>query len=326
MKLLNCPLTSKWEEQIGLRRAFEAIPGVESKEFLWRARYDEVGLGKMTDELCNLCRDFQPDAIHLQQAKRFTKYTISRIRKAHDCFISHWNADIRAKPEPYVVELGEVVDLTLPSSRGELEWYRRLGVRRVEHLQMAFDGSIFRPVAPSSEHRHEVVYFGHNYLNEHKDAEPNKWSGVGLRLEMLRKVAAIADVTIFGSKWPASMKLAGVVMHGEAAKVCSSSKIALGASAFNDVHSYTSDRLFRMMGCGICYVCAYFPGIEDMFENRRHLVWFKTLDECLAAVSDLLHDDVARRRIGNEGARIVHRKHTWKVRAQEYIDMIREFL
>lgn len=326
LRLINCPLTSKWEAQVGLRKAFNELPDVETREFLWRARFDAVGLGAMTTELADLCREFKPDVIHLQQAKRFTPATIKRVRDTHDCLITHWNADIRAKPEDYIVELGRRVDLTLISNRGELEWYRRLGLRRVEYLQMAFDGDIFRPVPPSPDQTHEVVYFGHNYYNPSRNAETNNWPGVRLRLEMLEKVATVADVTTFGSKWPGKMKLAGIALHGKMAKICSSSKIALGASAFNNVHSYTSDRLFRMMGCGICYVCAYFPGIEDMFVNWRHLVWFKSVGECLEIVRDLLRDDVARRRIANEGARIMHRKHTWAVRAREYLAMVRELV
>lgn len=326
MRLICCPLTSKWEKQTGLQKAFSELPGVETKQFLWRARYDEVGQGKMVDELVTLCRRFKPDVIHVQQAKRFTPQTIERIRKVHDCFISHWSADIRAKPEEYIVRLGQLVDLTLLSSRGELEWYRRLGVKRVEHLQMAFDGDTFRPRPPSDEHAHEVIYFGHNYHNNNRESEANHWPGVQLRLAILNKVSSVAHVTVFGSKWPARLNLGGIVMHDDAAKVCSSSKIALGASAFNNVHSYTSDRLFRTMGCGICYVCAYFPGIEDMFENGRHLVWFKSVDECADLVKGLLKDGMWRDRIAREGARIVHRRHSWKVRASEYLAMVEELI
>ena len=42
---------------------------------------------------------------------------------------------------------------------------------------------------------------------------------------------------------------------------------------------YTSNRVYNILASeGFC-LTSWFPGIEDLFENRKHLVWFKSYGE-----------------------------------------------
>ena len=42
---------------------------------------------------------------------------------------------------------------------------------------------------------------------------------------------------------------------------------------------YTSNRLYNILSYGGFCLTLYFPGIEDLFENHKHLVWFKEPEE-----------------------------------------------
>jgi len=321
MRLLLCPITDRDEPQAGLRAAFSRLDGCEVREYLWRDRFMGVGVDKMWKELKVQQQEFQPDVVFFQQIHVLTGVMIDELRGIHPSFFVHWSGDIRKRPQEYMIELGQAVDLTLITNRGELDWYRRLGVRNIDYWQIAVDPGIFHLRLPDPEFAYEVVYFGNNYTA----GEPVDWPGVRWRQIILGELDKCFDLTVFGSGWSGPLKIGPPYLHEEAALVYSSSKVGIGISAFNGVHSYTSDRLFRMLASGICCVCAWFPGIEEIAVDRRHLAWFKTTEECVALVGYYLKHADERKRMATEGARLAHRSHVWPVRVHEFLEVINKW-
>ena len=72
------------------------------------------------------------------------------------------------------------------------------------------------------------------------------------------------------------------------------------------------------MACGF-HMTQYFDGIETMFENHKHLVWFKSYLELVRWVEYYLNQPNERKRIYLEGRKLLEKKHTYKVRAEEII-------
>lgn len=64
---------------------------------------------------------------------------------------------------------------------------------------------------------------------------------------------------------------------------------------------YTSNRMYNILSSkGFCLV-AWFPGLGDLFENHKHLVWFRTLDEAAELAKHYLDRPRERDRIREAG-------------------------
>jgi hypothetical protein len=64
---------------------------------------------------------------------------------------------------------------------------------------------------------------------------------------------------------------------------------------------YTSNRLYNILSSrGFCLV-AWFPGLEELFENHEHLVWFRTLDEAAELAKHYLDRPRERDKIRTAG-------------------------
>ncbi|GEM_PF-3454088 len=94
-----------------------------------------------------------------------------------------------------------------------------------------------------------------------------------------------------------------------------------GSDEFHPRH-YTSNRIFNVIGCGAFYLCSWFPGIEDMFINHYHLVWFKHENELFQLAEYYLNNDLAREKIQNQAYKYAQDKHTNEKRLKNLLDIV----
>lgn len=114
----------------------------------------------------------------------------------------------------------------------------------------------------------------------------------------------------------------GQLWGNDFARACYQSKIVIGDNFVNDVPGYWSDRVYLTLGCGGFFLTAYVPGLENEFENHKHLVWWKTFDELHELIKHYLPREGKRRMIALEGYRLVHREHTYDRRIQALTDAL----
>ena len=74
------------------------------------------------------------------------------------------------------------------------------------------------------------------------------------------------------------------------------------------------------MACGTLHLTRYFSGLEEHFQNGKHLVWFESIDEAVDLAKRYLREDEARERIAAAGREEVVAKHCWDVRVAELLD------
>lgn len=99
-------------------------------------------------------------------------------------------------------------------------------------------------------------------------------------------------------------------------------KINLGLSWRNDVMLYSSDRIFNVLGAGGFYLCSYFSGMEKLFKNHKHLVWFKSINDGLEQSQFYLDHEDKRKEIIEAGYFLVKTKHTYQKRVVNVFDII----
>ncbi len=97
----------------------------------------------------------------------------------------------------------------------------------------------------------------------------------------------------------------------------------LNNGIFNKFISYyASNRLFISIGCGTCFFTNYFPGIENLFENGKHVIWYKSYEELYTLIKKYLLDDEKRFYIKNESYKLAKSKHTYIHRIKNMLDII----
>src|SRR5262249_18513973 len=76
-----------------------------------------------------------------------------------------------------------------------------------------------------------------------------------------------------------------------------------------DVRRYFSNRTFLTLASGGFHLTGYVPGLETMFDDHRHLVWYRSDDECLDLIAHYLDRPAERAAIAAEGQRHVRERY-----------------
>ncbi|GEM_PF-378591 len=153
---------------------------------------------------------------------------------------------------------------------------------------------------------------------------------MGNRPEFLSRVSEWSDLTIFGLRdsWLPHMRrfknlnLAGEARPKHYAKICARSKIILGLNQSNDSRLYFSNRFFLTLACRGFHIVRHVPGIEEVFENHRHLVWFESEEECQELCRYYLKRDAERAKIAQAGYELVTQEHQYSHRIRDILKIL----
>lgn len=222
-----------------------------------------------------------------------------------------WNAEPARAMQPWLAH----IDLLCLNNKAQADVYRGLGARRVEFVMSGFSPRVHYPSAWRGEPLYDLCYIG-------------SMSPENPRGELILKLAERHDVHVFGRGWETlAGKSRRLHVHGRVdprrfARVCAQSRVMLGANWVNTVPYYFSNRTWMTLGSRAFHLTHYVPGLEHVFENRRHLVWYEDLGELLELLRAYLPDAAARERIAGEGYALVREHHTYGHRMQEALALL----
>ena len=225
-------------------------------------------------------------------------------------YYEDWSPEV----PPSVAERGKLVDFFLTTSKGMHREYRQAGITNPIYFVGACDQYDHRrrhPLLPLW--KSEIAFIG--------KARPNE-----PRVTLVKKLAEKFNVRVYGKNWTdfglqAALKTVTPRSYG---LICGGAKIILGADTTNEVEGYWSNRLWLTLGCGGFFLTAYVQGMEEFFENRKHLVWYHDQQECLTLVDEYLAKPQERRGIGYQGYQLVHQNHTFHHFADRVISLCNE--
>jgi hypothetical protein len=221
--------------------------------------------------------------------------------------------DMRPEVSTSLVQMGMLVDFFLVTNKGMLESYKKAGIAHPTYFTGAcdrHDHRMRRPLLPVW--KSDIAFIGQARKDES-------------RVELTRKLAERFNVKVYGKNWQtfgikATLK---AVTPRSYALVCGGAKIILGADITNQVEGYWSNRLWLTLGCGGFFLTAYVRGMENYFENRRHLVWYHSEAECLSLAEEFMAKPDIRRKIARQGYHRVHEHHTFHHFARRAISLCR---
>ncbi len=84
----------------------------------------------------------------------------------------------------------------------------------------------------------------------------------------------------------------------------------------------TSNRLYNILAAGGFALVSYFPGIEKLFVNGKHLCWFHNVEEAIDLIDYYDRHEELYKRIRREGKQIYNERHTAAARLQNMFDII----
>lgn len=192
---------------------------------------------------------------------------------------------------------------------------REHGLEGLVFLMSGFSPTFHYPV-PRRRPLRDVVFIG----------------GPGQRGQRARFLDAVGQrfhTEVFGRTWESAMqhisrlRLRGCVEPRGYRRVCATSRIVLGLNEVNDEPYYFSNRTWLSLGCGAFHLTHYVPGLEEVFNNHEHLVWYHDLEECLELIAHYLPRDAERERIARTGHALAIGQHRYFHRVAKILEHLR---
>lgn len=260
--------------------------------------------------------------LQLQETGVLEATVLRRIRRdfPHTLLV-HWTGDCRPWVSRYLMSICEATHLTLVSSVGQLDMFRKAGAAEAHYMQIGLDWDedvLGLPEWAPAFRVPDVVFCGSYYREQFPDGSAERIGAVRALL------AAGIDVGVVGLGWPNDIPCLGTCGVKQQHHVWKRAKVALSVNNFNHIERYYSDRQLISMASGTPVVCHYVPGMEHEFDNGTHCLWFSRQHEAVALVQQLLADPERRARIGAAGRAHVMEHHSWAARLRAVAPLLEQ--
>jgi hypothetical protein len=279
--------------------------------------HGELGLNH---SLLNSLRVFRPDVIFVNKGHFGINQKVLRQfldDNPHTMLIT-WTGDQRGTVMDEVVPCAQLSHVLAHSNDDPklAKGYNEVGVPNVIEHHCATDVEVYKPhdAWPQSMEG-EVSFFGSQY-----GAYPLS----GFRDEVLKAVDKEYDLKLYGGNWERVFpgKLTSQAHRDRYALAASGCNIQLCVNAFNNIHRYTSNRVWNALACERLVLQHHFAGAESLLgPGCENVVYFQDTDQCLALIDYYLaHKDEAQE-IAARGRKFVEEAHTYYHRAMELKDI-----
>lgn len=139
------------------------------------------------------------------------------------------------------------------------------------------------------------------------------------RHEILRHFSEAGRLQIRGPSWdgaPPALPVAGGAARGAVvAQVIGGAALSLGINALppddTERDGGTSNRLWRVLAAGGCFLGEHVPGVEQFAAPGRHALWYHAVEEGVALAREYLADPAARLAIAGAGRAHALAHHTY---------------
>jgi Glycosyl transferases group 1 len=208
-------------------------------------------------------------------------------------------------PAP-VIQLAHLTQRSFATYGFQVEALRAAGVGDVKFLPQGFDPDLDGPAASAPErYRCDLSFVGSGQYPR--------------RYETLRSFAAVGMLQIRGPNWemaPLDLPVAGGPVHGRAfAEVVRGAGLSIGIHALDDQRQEhqggTSNRLWKVLGAGGCFLGEYVDNIEEFARHGEHALWYRDPDQGTEIARAALADPAMRVRIAAAGHTHALAHHTY---------------
>lgn len=261
-------------------------------------------------QIARLLKVYRPGLIITRAYRKIPESTILTAKHAApDVPIVCWYVALTAQINPDVLAFAKHADWFVSTAGGEnLQRYHNAGVKRCAFMPNLCDTDLEHQYHTDPKWHSEVLFTGtisHSKLTDQDQ----------LRIEIINALRKKNLITTWGGK--GKPKIYGMdYLHA----ICGS-KIVLSINVYNDVRFYHSDRLINSIGCGAFVLAKHVPDSEILFQDKQHLRYFDTTQQCLELVDYYLAHEKERKETANRGMQHAHNVFNCKNIAQDVIDL-----
>lgn len=107
-------------------------------------------------------------------------------------------------------------------------------------------------------------------------------------------------------------------MFEDAARTFCTSKVVLNISITDDINM----RVFETLSSGSFLLTNYIPTLSELFEDKKHIVTYKTMDEAVELAKYYIEHDDEREKIAQAGHEEFLKKHTYEHRIRHILETV----
>ena len=225
-----------------------------------------------------------------------------------------WYFDAVSPLPEATVTLARLTQRTFATCGFQVEAFRAAGAPEAQFLPQGMDPEIDRPVARAPARYHcDVAFVGSGQYPR--------------RYEVLHTLGRAFRLQIRGPHWdvaPPDLPVVGGRVRGwDFARVVRGAAISLGIDALpaqrQERWGGASNRLWRVLGSGGCFLGERVEGIEAFARHGDQAFWYRTTTEAVELAGSLLADPVARYRVAQAGRAHALAHHTYAHRLERLI-------
>jgi hypothetical protein len=287
---------------------------------------DSVG-GCTTDEgltkMVNLFKQHKPDAFlfwamygmsdtdkHQLASVQIALATCKRIAPKCKFFYGNGNQAstiLKGEPDFNVLAFKSVIDVVLDNTRDKRihDCYKKHGLNVDVLHTFGFDPAKF-PTAFDVKPEYDA-YFGGSYTGH------TRFPNSGFRHDLLTRIDKEFNLLVSGrGRWP--VKHVEHYQHAvDYPKMFARAKVAIGCY-HDDLQQYYTKRSIYALASGRPYLVRYIPGMEDDFQQGKHLVMYTDVTDAVQLLKQLIENPKTAKKIGKAGREIAVDKHSWNAR------------
>lgn len=329
--LIVAPAFAEWDLGCYLQKLL-VRRGIECRAFAYAGF---AGSAELNARLLRTAVAYGPDVVFGLNMGPVATGTVKALRE-RGALVVLWYVDcFDGQVPPTIGALFGVVDVFLTTAAGMLPHYRRLGSTPAywvyEGVYLPAYPPLELPAAQAKTYGSQVAFIGNLFQPPVPDPEL-----AFRRYHLFAKVCERYHLKIWGrqgvpdaeAKWPFPKcpLIAWPAFHGEVVKICRAADIILGINTINTVERYFSNRTFLTLASGGFHLTHYVPGLETMFENHRHLAWYRSDEECLELIDHYLPREQERRAIAREGRTWTRRRYGMGRQVGKILEIIESHL
>lgn len=244
-------------------------------------------------------RSYEPDIVLIAHLNRDTPINggfINEINKSLN-IPPKWIYDerdvygyIRKPLAESILTFAASCDLVTLCTYGKMmERFKKAGAKRVIYLPQVFDANFGMEWEPTNKRKYDVIMIG----NRSKSRIPFKsMPGIRERENLVNKFAATFGdkFAVFGLGWEGFPCSKGPIDFFDQEKLLHQSWLSIGWDHFYSYDGYYSDRLPIALVSGVPHLSYRTPGVDKLFQDKKHIFYFSNLSEAIELSKKLLND------------------------------------
>lgn len=252
------------------------------------------------ERLESIILDFKPTHIHLggsvKPGRSVDPKMLRRVKDRLGCGISSFYGDCAYSE--YRTRLARVTDYAYISNKTHIQVNAKKGFPNFRYLPCPTEPRVFKCFP--AKVKYDLLFIGGNNDD--------------FRRGLLKRVAKRFNLIVVGPHWEGTgLRFLQPVYGSGFSVLCGQAKISLGFNrkAGLTLDGYFSNRLPNLLASRAFVIQTYSKGIENLFGNRKHLVWYRSESELFSLLNYYLKHPKEREEIAKRGQKEILARYTF---------------